>query len=44
MSDYAWSVVENIVVLIAMCFLIWLTDTYWWVLLLLFMNSPTSKK
>jgi len=39
MSDYGWVVIENISILAAICFLVWLTDSYWWALLVLFMNS-----
>ena len=44
MSDWAWAVVENIAVLVAICFLVWLTGSGWWALLVLFINTPTKKE
>ena len=44
MTDWGWAVVENIALLAAMCFLVWLTGSGWWVLLLLFANVPKGKK
>lgn len=43
MSDWGWAVLENIALLAAMCFLIWATNAYWWVLMLVFMNYPSRK-
>jgi hypothetical protein len=39
MDKVNWLVVENIAVLIAVCFLVWATGSGWWWLLLLFMNT-----
>jgi hypothetical protein len=44
MTDYGWLVLENVALLGAMCFLVWLTGSYWWVLLLLFTNLPKKNK
>lgn len=44
MTDWGWAVVENIALLAAMCFLVWFTDSVWWVLLLMFANVPGKKK
>jgi len=44
MNNWSWAVLDNIAVLAAMCFLIWLTDIYWWALLLLFIKYPTTKE
>ena len=38
MTDYGWSIVENIALLVAMCFLVWLTGSGWWALMLLWAN------
>ncbi len=38
MSDVAWAVLENIAILSAICFLVWLTSSGWWVLLVLLCN------
>jgi hypothetical protein len=38
MTDYGWSIVENIALLAAMCFLVWLTGSGWWALMLLLAN------
>lgn len=39
MSPIGWAVMENIALLAALCFLVWFTDSWWWALILLFMNS-----
>jgi hypothetical protein len=39
MNNLGWAVLENIALLAASCFLIWLTGSGWWVLLLMFMNQ-----
>jgi hypothetical protein len=44
MSDIGWAVLENIVIVCAICFLIWLTNSYWWALFILFGNSFKIKK
>ena len=44
MNDFGWAVIENIAILAAICFLVWLTNSYWWVLLVLFMNSTYLRK
>jgi hypothetical protein len=33
-----WLIIENIALFATMCFLIWLTSSSWWALLLLLMN------
>ena len=43
MSNFGWAVIENIAILGAICFLVWLTESAWWVLLAMFMNMRTDK-
>ncbi len=38
MSNYGWAIVENVALLTAICFLVWLTGSGWWALLLLLSN------
>ena len=40
----AWPFIENIALLAAICLLVWLTDSAWWALLLVFMNTWRSAK
>ncbi len=44
MSNYGWLVLENIAILAAVCFLVWQTDSAWWVLLCGFMNYIKKEK
>ena len=44
MSPLGWAVLENIAILAAICFLVWLTESAWWALLLFFMNNIRYKK
>ena len=39
MSDLGWAVLENVAILAAICFLVWLTESAWWALLVLGMNN-----
>ena len=39
----AWAHIENIALLAVMALLVWLTDSGWWALLLVFANYPRSK-
>ena len=39
MSDLGWAVLENIAILAAICFLVWLTESAWWALLVIGMNT-----
>ena len=39
-----WYTVENCVILVAICFLVWLTGSAWWVLLVFLMNMTTERK
>ena len=43
-SDMMWYTVENIVILVAICFLVWLTGSVWWVLLVFLMNTTFERK
>ena len=43
MTDFAWAVIENIAILCAACFLIWLTGSGWWILLCVLCNTGTAK-
>lgn len=36
------AVIENIVLILAMCFLVWLTGSGWWCLMLLGCNSSAK--
>lgn len=42
-SNFGWTIVENVVTISAMCFLVWLTDSGWWALLMLNCYSPKAK-
>ena len=42
--DMMWYTVENIVILVVICFLVWLTGSAWWVLLVFLMNNVTSER
>ena len=42
--DMMWYTIENIVILVAICFLVWLTSSAWWVLLVFLMNTTTERK
>lgn len=44
MSDIGWAVLENIVIVAAICFLVWLTGSAWWALLAVFLNHFSIKK
>jgi len=39
-----WAFIENICILAAVCFLVWLTGSGCWVLLTLMANSPKSEE
>jgi len=43
-SDIIWYTIENIAILVAICFLVWLTGSAWWVLLVFLMNMTTERK
>ena len=43
-TDMMWYTVENCVILVAICFLVWLTGSAWWVLLVFLMNTTTERK
>jgi hypothetical protein len=43
MSNYGWSVLENIALIAASCFLYWYTDSLWSFLLLTLSDSVNSK-
>lgn len=43
-ADMMWYTVENCVILVAICFLVWLTGSVWWVLLIFLMNSTSERK
>lgn len=43
-SDMIWYTIENIAILVAICFLVWLTGSAWWVLLVFLMNMTTERK
>ena len=38
-----WAALENIAILAAICFLVWVTGSGWWALLMLFCNTPKSQ-
>lgn len=42
-SNPAWLYIENIAILAAICFLVWLTGSGWWALLLLACNTTTAR-
>lgn len=44
MSNFGWAVIENIAILAAICFLVWLTESGWWALLAMFMNVRADKR
>lgn len=37
-----WAFIENIAIFAAICFLVWLTKSGWWALMLFFCNHPSS--
>lgn len=39
MNNFKWLILENIVIVICMCFMIYHTDNYWWILMALMMNT-----
>lgn len=43
-SDMMWYTIENIVILAVICFLVWLTGSAWWVLLVFLMNVTSERK
>jgi len=43
MSDFGWAVIENIALITAVCFLVWLTNNGWWALLCLGLNQRVKK-
>ena len=43
-ADMMWYTIENIVILVVICFLVWLTGSAWWVLLVFLMNNVTSER
>jgi len=43
-TDIIWYTLENIVILVVICFLVWLTGSAWWVLLIFLMNNVTSER
>ena len=43
-ADMMWYTTENIVILVVICFLVWLTDSAWWVLLVFLMNTTFERK
>lgn len=43
-TDIIWYTLENIVILVVICFLVWLTGSAWWVLLVFLMNATSERK
>lgn len=43
-TDIIWYTLENIVILVVICFLVWLTGSAWWVLLVFLMNVTSERK
>jgi hypothetical protein len=43
MTNLGWMVLENIVILMTVCFLCWYFDTGWWALLILVLNKWHAK-
>ena len=43
MNDKSWLIIENIAILVAVCFLVWATGSGWWALLILGMNYWRSE-
>ena len=42
--DMMWYTIENIVILVVICFLVWLTGSAWWALLVFLMNTTSERK
>ena len=43
-SDMMWYTIENIVILVVICFLVWMTGSVWWALLVFLMNTTSERK
>jgi hypothetical protein len=43
MTNLGWMVLENIAILMTICFLCWYFDTGWWALLILALNKWHAK-
>ena len=43
-ADMMWYTIENIVILAVICFLVWLTGSAWWVLLVFLMKVVSERK
>ena len=43
MTNYGWAILENIAILAAICFLVWASESAWWGVLVLFMNTTRAK-
>ena len=42
--DMMWYTIENIVILVVICFLVWMTGSAWWALLVFLMNTTSERK
>ena len=43
-ADMMWYTIENIVILVVICFLVWMTGSAWWALLVFLMNTTSERK
>ena len=43
-ADMMWYTIENMVILVVICFLVWLTGFVWWVLLVFLMNVTSERE